>query len=258
MSVCLTGLSSDIVRPSWLLIDSDSTFNSVNTLDLLNNVQSCQMLRSVSNGGSLDYTIKGQLKLLDRIEGYYNHNSIANIVSLGSVADHYRVTMDTDVEDVLLVHVCSDSTLRFVRCGHGLNYFDAANPIPHIVPSKVNTDVTAYSFLSTVASNKEYFTRQEITAADSVRILQARLGWPSEQTLKRILDNNLILDCPYTSRHVNIATAVYAPLVPILKGKMVRKHPDHSVKIPRVPLSSTFLKFHPTDSISLYFRWVQR
>ena len=92
----------------------------------------------------------GELKLLDKIEGYYNQNSIANILSLGSIADHCRTpTMDTDAEDVLLVHVCPDTTLRFVRCGHSLYYFDAPNPIPHIVPSKVNTDVTAYCFLIT-------------------------------------------------------------------------------------------------------------
>ena len=218
-------MASQIIQPSWLLLDSGSTFNSVNNINLLTNVQPCPPLRSISNGGTLDYTQKGHFTLLDKIEGHYNQNGIANIVGLGSITTHYRVTMDSTIENVLLVHTSSDMAMKFLCCGDGLYYFDTANPLAHMVPRKVNDDVTAYCFLNTVASNKEYFTRHEIKAADNVRILQARLGWPSEITLKRILDSNLLLDCPYTSHHVDIATAVYGPLVPILKGKKLTNLP---------------------------------
>ena len=38
---------------------------------------------------------------------------------------------------------------------------------------------------------------------------------------------------------------------------MVRKHPEHSAKKPRVPQPATILKFNQANSISLDFLWAQ-
>ena len=55
-----------------------------------------------------------------------------------------------------------------------------------------------YSFLSTVNSNKEYFTKQEIERVDESRRLQAITAYPSGDKFRSILKNNLITNCKVT------------------------------------------------------------
>ena len=49
---------------------------------------------------------------------------------------------------------------------------------------KSKISVTGYSFVSTVATNKEYFTQPKIEGADNARLLQGRIGLPADQDYK--------------------------------------------------------------------------
>ena len=82
--------------------------------------------------------------------------------------------MDSAVENSIIVHVGDGNDLKFLKCGRGLYYFD----------TKVKSSVTGYSLLSSVASNKPYYTRREVQGADDARLLQVRIGYPSEADYK--------------------------------------------------------------------------
>ena len=243
---------SGIVQPSWILLDSGSTFNSFCNQSFLGPIASCSPMRSISNGGHLDYTQAGPVKLLPLIQAHYNENSIANIVSLADVAANYRVTMDSNVDKAIFVHAPS-GTLRFQQCGNGLYYFDVSKTT---VDGNLNS-VTNYSFFSTVHSNKEHFLKREITGADNARILQARIGWPSKPTFIRIVTTNQIQDCPITSDNIQVGEAIYGPLVPILQGKMVRQSPRYSATVERIPLPAPIAEHHKKDDMSADFLFVQ-
>jgi hypothetical protein len=148
-----------------------------------------------------------------------------------------------------MVHVRPDIILRFQQCGSGLYYYDTA-------ANENNSNVISYSFLSTVRNNKDYFNRQEIEGADKARILQSNIGWPSTKDMQHYIASNLIVNCNVTVDDVNRAEAIYGPQVPLLKGKMVRRRPEHTTNVPRVPLSTPILQHHPTDEINMDFMFV--
>ena len=114
------------------------------------------------------YNKSGHLSLLPDLEVYYNPDLIANLLSMAYVTEHYRVTMNSAVENSIVVHAGDGNKLKFLKCDRGLYYFD----------TKVKSSVTGYSFLLSVASNKLYYTRCEVQGADDARLLQGRIGWP--------------------------------------------------------------------------------
>ena len=83
--------------------------------------------------------------------------------------------------------------------------------------------VTGYSFVSTVAANKECFTQSEIGEADHAQLLQVRIGWPSDQDYKRYLFSNQINNYKPPADNISTGAAIYGPLVPILQGKTTRR-----------------------------------
>ena len=236
-----------IISPDWLLLDSGSTVSSVCNVDLITNLRkSKEVMHVISNGGSQDYDAVGTLKLFP-FNVYFNPKSLANILSLAQVQNMFRVTMDTAEEPTMMVHLSDDLILKFTQCGSGLYYYDV---------KENSATVNSYSFLSTVRSNKDYFNRKEIEGADKARLLQGNIGWPSTQDLKELIASNQIINCSVTVADVNRAEAIYGPQVPLLKGKMVRRRPEHIVNVPRVPISTHILKHHPTDEINMDFMFV--
>ena len=57
---------------------------------------------------------------------------------------------------------------------------------------KLVETVTPYSFLSTVESNKQYYTRQEIKGAELARNTQQAIEWPGTGKYRNIIKKNLI------------------------------------------------------------------
>ena len=91
------------------------------------------------------------------------------------------MTTDSGVEDTIVVHLGKNQEIKFTRCGHLLYYFDTTNASPVETPQDNITDsetidkskssATSYSVVSTVATNKEYFTRRKIEGADNSQLL---------------------------------------------------------------------------------------
>ena len=82
------------------------------------------------------------------MEVFYNPNAIANILPLMDVAEKHRVTMDTDNEKSINVHLGEDEFLKFLEFQKGLNYLNTSDV-------NTNNSITPHgSFLSTVSRNK--------------------------------------------------------------------------------------------------------
>ena len=102
--------TEEFTQATWILIDTGSTFNSVCNEDLPHDVVPCAPMRSLSKGGSLMYNKSGHLSLLPYLEVYYNPDSIANLLSMAFVTEHYCVTMDIAVGNFIIVHVGDGTT----------------------------------------------------------------------------------------------------------------------------------------------------
>jgi hypothetical protein len=227
---------NNTVNPNWLLLDSCSTVSSIQNEKFLSNIHACkpgEVMRACTNGGSQDYHKHGTLKFFP-FDVFYNPTSVANILALKDVADRFQITMDTTKERAMLVHVSDDNIIKFSECGDGLYYFDTGS-------NNTSTPVTEYSFLSTVQANKTYFHQREIAGADTARILQQMIDWPSAQQFKEIVAGNQLRNCDTTADDINRAEATCGPQLPMLKGKTVRKRQEHTKHRARVPIPSPIL-----------------
>ena len=81
------------------------------------------------------------------------------------------------------IQVSSTSFLTFSLLANGLYGFDTFKDKPK------NTLPSTLSLFSTVAANKELYSRAEIEGAESSRTLQARIGWPSDHKFKEALSS---------------------------------------------------------------------
>ena len=183
-------------------------------------------LRFYSNGGHMDYIMRGTLDILPMVI-YVNDNSMANTFSIKEVADYFRVTMDTKEDHVMLVQYCKDKDYRFKEYGKGQYYLDLSNP--EIIPLTTEGGDTDYYFLSTVNKNMEYFTRAEIEGAYRARDLQHLLRWTYDKKLINFLSKNLIINFLVLLDNVRRANAVHGSATAILKGGGgLRKNPKHN------------------------------
>ena len=62
-------------------------------------------MKSLLNGWTLEYTQCGLLYLSPNLEVYYKQQSIANLISMAVVKSKYRVTMDSGVKDMIVLHL---------------------------------------------------------------------------------------------------------------------------------------------------------
>jgi hypothetical protein len=81
----------------------------------------------------------------------------------------------------------------------------------------------AVALVNTVASNKSRYTNRAYSRAVLARHLQHIIGRPSTRTFLRIVDNNLLPNCPITRKDILAAEHIFGPDVGSLKGKTVRK-----------------------------------
>ena len=79
------------------------------------------------NGGMLRYTQCGSLILLPNLEVYYNPQLIYNLLSMSIFTSKYCVTIDSKVEDAIVMHLVINQNIKFTQCGNGLYYFDTTD-----------------------------------------------------------------------------------------------------------------------------------
>ena len=230
----------ETIPSSGILIDSLSTADVFKNPAFLTDIRACygRPLKLYTNGGSMLSTQQGYLKGFGLV--WYNPKSLANILSLASVTKRCRVTMDSAVENCINVHRSNGTIMKFTELRSGLYFHDTSSPST----PETSTPVTDYSFLHTVASNKQQFTRREVEGADKALILQKRIGHPSDQAFQEYLANGLINNCPVTVDDHKRGRLIYGPDPAMLKGKTVKRS---SVPVPSLdvqPIPSHIATHH--------------
>jgi len=93
----------DLIPPSWVLLDSQSTVSVFRNKHLLSSVRdSDHSMKVFTNGGTQTSSMVGEVRNFGTV--WYNPNSLANILSLAEVRKKFRVTMDSAIEAALCVH----------------------------------------------------------------------------------------------------------------------------------------------------------
>ena len=248
-----SGPATDIIPPTWVLLDSQSTASVFKNSHYLTNIRrSAHTLKVLTNGGPQYSSFIGEVRNFGTV--WYNPQSIANILSLAAVRKVCRVTMDTAVEAALCVHRVDGTIMKFVEFSTGLYYFDPSQQ-QHIT---TNTTVTGYSFVTTVAGNKSRFHRREVAAADAARTLYRHLGRPSQSQFEHILSNNLLLNCPVTVDDARRALAIYGPDPGSLMGKTTKRPAaEHVPTFHPIPAPDFILTDHRDVTLCVDVLYVQ-
>ena len=126
-----------------------------------------------------------------------------NILSFKDARKHLRITMDTEAENVIKVHMKCGRVLKFEEVESGLYLLRSNND--------TNRKISAYSFLTLVKTTKENFTRRECKRADAARAFRKFLGYPSYRRYFKLLENNYFRNCPLTVDDAKRALNIYGP-----------------------------------------------
>ena len=214
----LTQKKMELINKNWLLLDTCSTISVCCNPNLVNNIKPCppgHEVTVVTNGGAQSFEKEATLNILS-IRVHFNHDSLANILSLSDVANlpGARLTMDSQVERAIILHL-NQEEIKFLECSDGLYYWDSSSnkskPSINIYsPSSTNN----LSLTQTVAKNKAFFTKRDVQGADKARVLQSVIGWPSTTKFNHIINSNLINNCPINVDDVKRADVIYAPPLP--------------------------------------------
>ena len=162
-----------LIPPDWILLDTCSTDNVVNNVDMVNNLRPCSeedALKIYTNGGALDYDQAGEFAYLP-IKTYYNPESIANVLSLKAVSEMkgYQVTMDTQNDPSIKLHH-GDTTLCFPHSSNGLYYCTEED----MTNFKSNIRTNPNSTASGKQSDKHVSFLQAHSKKDTERSIQVR------------------------------------------------------------------------------------
>ena len=235
-----------------LLIDTGSTFSCVNNEEMVVNLRdSLNPITAVSNGGTMKSTKEGDMPGWFTV--YVNSESLMNILAMSDVRKRLRVTMNTDVEDAIFVHVAKDKVLKFKELRSGLYVWSPESNILNVNKKQVSP----YSFLTLVEANKSSFTRRELERADDVKRLFINIGMPGYKTFFRMLKRNEIRDCPLTTDDAKRCLHIYEPEIAKLKGCTARQRPRQIGSFVPVPMPKTLIERHSSDHVSMDFLYVQ-
>jgi hypothetical protein len=242
--------SYNAIPKHWILLDSQSNMSVFNNKNIITNIRtSPQAICATTNGGIQTSTLIGDFRNLGTV--WYNPDSIANILSLRDVRQKCKVTMDTSVENAMIVHRQDGSIMKFKEHLDGLYYFD-------IHADRVSVSISPVTLVNTVYANKQPFVTRDIDLADKARELYRKLGRPSQLVFETILKKNLITNCPVTVDDAKRALIIYGPDLAAIKGKTTRgKLTPHVPSFVAVPIPAPILEHHHQVTLCVDFFFVQ-
>jgi hypothetical protein len=84
--------------------------------------------------------------------------------------------------------------------------------------------------MEAMAIDVNLLTKNDKVRASRIKIIHDCLAHPSDETLKKMLDNHAIIGCDLTSRDVDMHRAMHGPCLGCLKGKMTHQAAAPSYK----------------------------
>jgi hypothetical protein len=91
----------------------------------------------------------------------------------------------------------------------------------------MDTATTGTLLVNTVDENKSRYTNRVYTRAVLARKIQKTMGRPSTRSIMKIVENNLLQNCPITREDIKAAEDTVGPDVGSMKGKTVHHAATH-------------------------------
>ena len=222
-----------------ILLDNGSTMKATFcNPDMVTNIRPSEApARMFTNAGHKQMAIEADVPGMPG-SGWLDVSQMANIFGFSHAADNWRITYDNSKEDAFYVYTNGPNgePTKFRRTPEGLYaYKPTAKFLKTVAEIKAKETNTAYpeateldGLIETVDENKKHYTQRQFDRAKRARKLQQMLGCTTD-TLKHVLRQNIIKNCPVTSEDVGIAEKIFGRDIGLLKGKSTRRRPNQAV-----------------------------
>ena len=190
-----------------LFLDSCSSTNLISTPSLLHDIHEVKTTLHVRcNAGVLSTNQIGYLGTYPE-PVLFNPGGVANILSQNNVSQHFRLTMDTQVENSISLHRVNGDPLVFTPTHNGLYCYTLSDE---------ETINGIWAMISTVEGNVDKYTKRDYHRAIEARRFQNVIMLPGDREL---MDTSIqhLKDCSITSwQQQTFSDSIWDPL----KGKL--------------------------------------
>ena len=239
--------ASDEIPDTWLLADSCSSVDIISSKTLLRNIHKAdQVMHLHCNAGTVTLTHQGYLGEYP-FPVWYHPRGVANILSLRNLTRYYRVTMDSQSSNCLILHATNGTRYEFHPSASGLY---------RLVLNTPDDAINMWSFVTTVAEQAQHYTRRDLERAQDARQMQNILMHPSDRQLASSAIRYLA-NCPVTERDITVATDIFGKNLGSLKGKTVHR-PNAHVQTGIAPVPHEILSRHQNVTLAIDIMFVNK
>jgi len=159
--------------------------------------------------------------LIEDFAGYspvwFNANCLTNVLLFAYMVDKHCVTYNSSNRDLFQVHIGNNrQQIIFARTSNGF----------YALLDNLQVEL---QFANTVESNLLKYTVSNQQKASMAHDVSIQIGRPSIAIFLKIIDNNLLSNCPVTREDILAAQDIYGPNIGTLKGKTVQQNPSQAI-----------------------------
>ena len=204
-SVTDNHLSSHLKKDD-VLLDNQASVSLFNNSCLLNNIHEIDEPIFINgiNGSSIKVNHVGDYSCFGEV--LYDPRAAANVLSLSKVAKKYKVEY---IDNIFVVHT-----------EYGKKIFREKNNL-YILSNEPENEI----YVNTVSQNEQIYSKREINQTKEVKKILENLAYPSEASLKAMIINGSILNCPITVKDVTNYFKIYGKPVASIKGNTTSVKP---------------------------------
>ena len=147
-------------------------------------------------------------------------HGIANILSLSKVVANNHVMFDSKSGNKYSMKDSFGRVSIFEQSLSGLHYLNT---------NRARSSALFVNFVDsvdTVSNNVTKYSNHDYSNTLLAHKVQRIIGRPSTKTFLHLINNNLLPNCPVTSRHVLTANDIFGVDIGSLRGKMTRRKPE--------------------------------
>ena len=223
--------------PNVILLDTCSDICIVKNKNLVENlVRDRRGIRVTSDGGMRDVYDKGKFTHCKELEVWFHPGAFANVLSYSRIS---KIAKIKTVSNGFTVCWPSGKTWKCTTGGTHIYHYTLDEGTDLVMKSNTLQQAKSVAALRSVVANKRMYTKKCQKRAEQAKELEAMLAYPSTRNLRRVLETNVISNCPVTSSDVLTAFQIYGPNPEALVGKTTRR-PSRTVELPsndRYPVS---------------------